>query len=167
MLVNELRKSLLDALRDAEPSAGDFADAGDIPIETPRNREHGHYASSLAFQLAKKLKKNPIKLAEAMAGSLSCEAVEAVNVVKPGFINISIKPAAFQKAMSEAIGRDAEYGRNGGGGGKKVQVEFVSANPTGPLSVGHGRIAAFGDCLASLLDASGYDVDREYYINNV
>ncbi len=147
----------------APDAAGQF----DIVIERPKQTTHGDYACSLAMQLAKALRKSPRDIAQALLTALpASESVEKVEIAGAGFINVFITKAAKQAVVKAVLQAGEGYGRGILGVGRKVQVEFVSANPTGPLHVGHGRGAAYGASLANVLDASGYIVSREYYVND-
>lgn len=139
-----------------------------IVIEEPAHAEHGDFATNAAMQMAKAERKAPRAIAETLAGRLATasEIFSAVEVAGPGFINFRISDTAWQQALREIEEAGAAYGRGNSGGGRKVQVEFVSANPTGPLHIGHGRGAAIGDTLCRLLDAAGWDVTREFYYND-
>ncbi len=124
-------------------------------------------ASNVAMVLAKDAKQRPRDLAEKIAERLRAEPnIEKVDVAGPGFINLTLKPQVWADELRLALALGADYGRSDIGAREKVNVEYVSANPTGPLHVGHGRGAVFGDALASLLAYAGYDVTREYYIND-
>ena len=139
----------------------------DIILERPKSAEHGDFASNLAMQLAKPLRQNPRAIAEALIAALpKSEYIAKVEIAGAGFINFFLNAASQQTIITEILGAGDAFGRNNIGQGEKVQVEFVSANPTGPLHVGHGRGAAVGDCLARLLDANGWDVTREFYYND-
>src|SRR5262249_30654547 len=138
-----------------------------IVVERPRQPGHGDYASNLALQLAKPLKRNPREIAQALVRALPLSPwLAKAEVAGAGFINLFLTPAARQRVVREILAQGERYGRISLGGGKKVQVEFVSANPTGPLHVGHGRGAAFGASLANVLAAAGFAVSREYYVND-
>ncbi len=142
-------------------------EAPDFVIERARNREHGDFATNAAMLLARPARRNPRELAQALVAALpTSERVDRVEIAGPGFINFFLSPAAYHAEIGQVLDRGAHYGRNGSGNGHVVGVEFVSANPTGPLHVGHGRNAALGDCIARLLDASGWDVRREFYYND-
>ena len=146
-------------LPDAEPPC--------IPLERTRDRTHGDFASTIALALAKTLRRKPRELAERIVAALpASEQVVKVEIAGPGFINFFLAPAAYQAVVGEILQRGERYGRSEQGQGRRVQVEFVSANPTGPLHVGHGRGAAFGATVANLLEAIGYQVQREYYVND-
>jgi len=139
-----------------------------IELEIPRSIQHGDYASNIALTLSRPLKRNPGRLASEIAANLdrSGDLLEKVEIAGPGFINFFIKPAAWYGVIGEILDCPREYGRLVVQGGREVQVEFVSANPTGPLHIGHGRGAAVGDALANILEARGCRVQREYYIND-
>jgi arginyl-tRNA synthetase len=142
-------------------------DQSRVTIEPPRDPTHGDMATNAAMVLAKEAAKKPRELAEAIAEKLRADAMVAkVDVAGPGFINLTLKPAAWIEALRQAIKRGPDYGRSAIGAGVPVNVEFVSANPTGPMHVGHCRGAVFGDALASLLAFAGFAVTREYYIND-
>jgi arginyl-tRNA synthetase len=136
-------------------------------IAQPRESSHGDFASNIALVLAKETRRKPRELAETIAGRLSgSPLIEKVAVAGPGFINLTLKPVAWATTLRNAVQIGAQYGRNDFGDGKLVNVEYVSANPTGPMHVGHARGAVFGDALASLLKFTGYTVTREYYVND-
>jgi len=139
-----------------------------IDLEIPRGSEHGDYASNIALALTRHLKRNPRQIASEIVANLndSDRILEKVEIAGPGFINFFIKPAAWYGIIREILDNPQKYGRLEVEGGPKVQVEFVSANPTGPLHIGHGRGAAIGDVLANILQARGFQVQREYYIND-
>jgi len=140
---------------------------GSATIERTRDATHGDFASNIAMQLAKAAKRKPRELAQAIVAALpASDLVAKVEIAGPGFINFFVSPAGYQQELLRVIDEGAAYGRSRMGAGQRVIVEFVSANPTGPLHVGHGRHAAFGATLANLLDAAGYSVHREYYIND-
>ncbi len=138
-----------------------------ILIERPKLAVHGDYACNLAMQLAKPLRKSPRDIANALIAALPKSGViEQVEIAGAGFINVRITTAAKQEVVHGVLQAGAGYGHVHAGGGRKVQVEFVSANPTGPLHVGHGRGAAVGDCLCNVLHAAGWNVTREFYYND-
>ncbi|KAB2932481.1 MAG: arginine--tRNA ligase [Candidatus Contendobacter sp.] len=139
----------------------------DIPLEHTRDRTHGDFASTLALALAKTARRKPRELAEQLVAALpTSERVARVEIAGPGFINFFLAQTAYQTVVNEILDQGDAFGRGDLGGGRRVQVEFVSANPTGPLHVGHGRGAAFGATVANLLEAVGYQVHREYYVND-
>jgi arginyl-tRNA synthetase len=138
-----------------------------IPVERSRDRTHGDFASSIALALAKAARCKPRDLADRIVAALpASEHLAKVEIAGPGFINFFLTPGAYQAVVSEILNQGEAFGRSELGGGRRVQVEFVSANPTGPLHVGHGRGAAFGATVANLLEAVGYQIHREYYVND-
>ncbi|MFZ6672620.1 arginine--tRNA ligase [Undibacterium sp. Xuan67W] len=140
-----------------------------IALERPRDPSHGDAACNIAMQIAKPLRKNPRELAQAIVAAVEAQnspLVASVEIAGPGFINIRLTAAAKQAVVATILQKGAEFGKSQRGAGEKVVVEFVSANPTGPLHVGHGRQGALGDALSALLDAQGYDVSREFYYND-
>jgi arginyl-tRNA synthetase len=138
-----------------------------VLLERPKQASHGDYACNLAMQLAKALKRSPRDIAQALIATLPASpVVEKVEIAGAGFINVFLTTAAKQGVVSDVLQAGAAYGRIQLGAGRRVQVEFVSANPTGPLHVGHGRGAAYGASLSNVLDAAGYKVSREYYVND-
>jgi arginyl-tRNA synthetase len=142
-------------------------DQSRVTVEPPRDPTHGDIATNAAMVLAKDAGRKPRELAEAIAAKLRADdLVEKVDVAGPGFINLTLKPAAWIEALRNAVGLGSQYARSDIGGGVPVNVEYVSANPTGPMHVGHCRGAVFGDALANLLDFAGFKVTREYYVND-
>lgn len=138
-----------------------------VAVEPPREREHGDAATNAALVLAKPARLKPLAIAEALAAELGgLEILERAAAAPPGFVNMSFTAAFVQAQIPVVLAAGADYGRSALGQGQKVNVEFCSANPTGPLHVGHGRGTVFGDALAALLAFAGYDVTREYYIND-
>jgi arginyl-tRNA synthetase len=136
-------------------------------VERARDKQHGDFASTVALGLAKAARRKPRELAELIAGRLPhSDMIAKVEIAGPGFINFFLTPAAFQIVVGEIFDRGEAYGLGTLGQGKSVQIEFVSANPNGPLHVGHGRGAAIGSALANLLETAGYKVYREYYVND-
>ena len=138
-----------------------------VVVEPPRDPSHGDLASNDAMVLVKGSNKSPRELAEAVAKQLRADSgIEKVSVADPGFINVTLKPEAWTTALRVAVQRGENYGRSHLGRGRHVNAEYVSANPTGPMHVGHGRGAVFGDALANLLEFVGFKVTREYYVND-
>ncbi len=160
-LVNAALQSLLaDGSLDCELPEG-------ITIERTRDRSHGDFACNIAMVLSKAARSKPRDLAEKVVANLpASERVAKVEIAGPGFINFTMAEAAFHAVVGEVLEAGEAWGRSTVGNGKRVQVEFVSANPTGPLHVGHGRGAAYGATVADLLAAAGFDVHREYYVND-
>jgi arginyl-tRNA synthetase len=164
-LKQELLGSLAAELDRLSPGSGDKA-----VFESPKVAAHGDFACTAAMQLAKPLKQNPRQVAEALKAALLAAApfqqwVEAIDIAGPGFINIRLKPAAKQQVIREVLQAGVGFGRQPALG-RKLMVEFVSANPTGPLHVGHGRQAALGDAICNLYATQGWDVTREFYYND-
>jgi arginyl-tRNA synthetase len=138
-----------------------------VAVEPPRDAAHGDMATNAAMVLAKPAGLPPRQIADALAAGLMADArVEGVTVAGPGFINITLRPEVWQALAGAVLAQGADYGRSDLGAGQKVNVEFVSANPTGPMHVGHVRGAVVGDALSRLLAFAGYEVTREYYIND-
>jgi arginyl-tRNA synthetase len=142
-------------------------DQSRVQVEPPREAAHGDMATNAAMVLAKDAGKKPRELADALADRLRRDDIIAkVEVAGPGFINLTLKPFAWFEALHTVLVAGADYGRSSAGAGVGVNVEYVSANPTGPMHVGHCRGAVFGDALANLLSTAGFDVTREYYVND-
>lgn len=142
-------------------------DLSRVVVEPPRDASHGDMATNAAMVLAKEAKAKPRDLAERIAEGLRADPlIASVDIAGPGFINLTLKTSVWIDALRAVLGEGEIYGRGSAGAGEKVNVEYVSANPTGPMHVGHCRGAVFGDALASLLAFAGYDVAREYYIND-
>lgn len=136
-------------------------------VEPPRDAGHGELSSNVAMVTAKPLGQKPRDIAAALVEHFAADPdVLSVEIAGPGFLNFRLSPAIWQKALASVAKEGAGYGRSDIGGGEKVNVEFVSTNPTGPMHVGHTRGAVFGDALAALMDFSGFEVTREYYIND-
>jgi len=141
----------------------------DFVVEVPRTPEHGDLATNLAMLLAQQEKKPPRQIAQALLSCLADESalIARIDIAGPGFINFRFKETVWHQVLCDIAAQGARYGASDMGRGQKVMVEFVSANPTGPLHIGHGRGAALGDALANILAYAGYAVEREYYINDV
>lgn len=135
----------------------------DFDIQHPPDEKMGDYSINAPFLLAEKIKKNPKEIAKELLDKLDSEIIESASIIK-GFINLNIKKEAWLEELTEAV--SPSYGNGNTGKGKKVLIEFVSANPTGPLTVAHARGASYGDSLARILQSQGFNVDREYYIND-
>lgn len=145
----------------------DAVDFGRVTVESPRDPSHGDVATNAAMVLAKPLGTNPRALAELIVPALEQDAdVDSVNVAGPGFINIRVSVGYWQRLLAGMISQGLDFGRSSVGTGKKINVEYVSANPTGPMHVGHCRGAVVGDTLANVLSFASYDVTKEYYIND-
>jgi arginyl-tRNA synthetase len=161
----KLLTSALDSLRDTLALPADLDVS--IQIERPREAGHGDFSSNLAMLLAKPAKRKPRDLAQVLVDALpASDAIDKVDIAGPGFINFFLKPAAIQAVTRQVLAEGDAYGHEEPGRRGRVMVEFVSANPTGPMHVGHGRGAAYGDSLSNLLDAAGWSVHREFYVND-
>jgi len=165
---DRLRRQISDALQTC--FANDTLHSGvapEVQIEVPGNPEHGDFSSNLAMTMARAEKKSPRQIAEVLVAALcGCEFLSKVEIAGPGFINFTLMPTCWYEVLDDIAAKRSHYGFSQFGQGRKVQVEFVSANPTGPLHIGHGRGAAVGDAVASILQAAGFDVQREYYVND-
>lgn len=168
-LFAELRTAViaaLEALAD-EGTLPAGLDLSSVAVEPPRDPAHGDMATNAAMVLAKPAAMAPRAIAEALAAKLAADPrITAAEVAGPGFLNLRLAPEAWDGVIRAALAAGGDFGRSSLGAGLRVNVEYVSANPTGPMHVGHTRGAVFGDALASLLDFAGYDVTREYYIND-
>jgi len=168
-LFSEIRGLVLDALTQmqSEGALPEGLSFDNVAVEPPRDAAHGDMATNAAMVLAKPAKMKPRDIADALAAKLAAdERITSAEVAGPGFLNLRLAPSVWQGVLGAVLEQGTDYGRSTMGQGLKVNVEYVSANPTGPLHVGHTRGAVFGDALASLLAYSGHDVTREYYIND-
>lgn len=150
-------------------AAGTLPEAAlpDFVIETPKDEKNGDFSTNLAMQLTRILRQNPRKIAEAIVSGIDLPGlVERVEIAGPGFINFYLVPGWLNRVLPAIQEEDADYGKSNAGGGERVQVEFVSANPTGLLHMGNARGGALGDTLAAVLNEAGYVCDKEYYIND-
>ncbi len=167
---NTLKEFVCSALQDAKTQGNLTLDTvPDVVIEEPKDEKMGDFATTIAMTLARSEKKNPRQIAEFLTASLKGrpDLIEDVQIAGPGFINFRLSREFLREQFRSALNQGAEFGKCDAGKGARVLVEFVSANPTGPLHVGHGRGAAVGDSLARLMKWGGYDVSTEYYINDV
>ncbi len=167
-LTDRVRDLLTDALRSAQAD-GRLPDVpvDEITVERPQNPEHGDFATSTPLKLARVMRRNPFDIAEAIASSIKTGGILAcAEAVRPGFVNLRFSPAWLVEQVDAIRQTGDSFGSVEDGKDTRVQVEFVSVNPTGPIHVGHGRGAVFGSALASVLEAAGFDVQREYYIND-
>jgi arginyl-tRNA synthetase len=163
-LIEKLVAEALAALPPGTPGGGPAPDAA---IERSRDAAHGDFATGIAMRLAKAARSNPRALAERIVAAIPANTLIAkTEIAGPGFINFFMTPAAWQAEVGRVLAEGAAYGRGDAGAGRMAIVEFVSANPTGPLHVGHGRQATFGATVANLLEADGWRVHREYYVND-
>ncbi|MEG3193172.1 arginine--tRNA ligase [Lysobacter sp. D1-1-M9] len=156
----------IDALRAAGILPGDLA-IPDFVIERPKARGLGDFSTNAAMLLAKPARSNPRAIAQALVEALPASAeIARVEIAGPGFVNFHVDEAAWRREIGNVLAQGGDYGRNRSGQGHRAGVEYISANPTGPLHVGHGRAAVIGDCIARVLQANGWDVAREYYYND-
>ena len=170
-LFSEIRDLVLDALAQLQSECALpeclGLDLDNVTMEPPRDTAHGDMATNAAMVLAKRVGMKPRDIAEMLAEKLSADnRITSAEVAGPGFLNLRIAPSVWQGVLADILNQGLDYGRSTMGQGQKVNVEYVSANPTGPLHVGHARGAVFGDVLANLLAYSGHEVTREYYIND-
>ena len=168
--VEQLQQQIKQALAVAVEKAG-LVEAGtqfNIHLETPKDKANGDFATNIAMQLTKLAKKPPRAIAEAILENLETEGtdIEKIDIAGPGFMNITVRKDFLAGVVKAALEQGENYGRSNAGQGEKVQVEFVSANPTGDLHLGHARGASVGDSLCNVMDFAGFDVSREYYIND-
>ena len=162
-LINQLKAAIVAVLTEMRIEVSENR----IILERPKSSDHGDYACNIAMQLARELKQNPREIALQVTDKLAGhKLVKTAEVAGPGFVNIFLSDECHQQVVHNVIELGPKFGRSSVGQGKRIQVEFVSANPTGPLHVGHGRGAAYGASIANLLDAVGYEVTREYYVND-
>jgi len=158
-----LRESVQRIVREKFPEAGDF----EVDLERPKNPDHGDFTTNAALQLAKRVGKKPREVAEAITAAFQgVEGVAGTSVAGPGFINFTLAVESRFNVVREILAGEAKFGRTDARHGEKIMVEFVSANPTGPLHVGHGRQAALGDVISTLLEWQGWRVTREFYYND-
>lgn len=163
----EIRAHLTELVARALAGIAPSVQAGAVAIERPRDPAHGDFATTVALQVAKTLGAPPRKVAERLVAALpASDWIEPPEIAGPGFINFRLRPTAKQRVVRAILERGADYGRSDRGRGAAAMVEFVSANPTGPLHVGHGRQAALGDAIAALLERQGWRVTREFYYND-
>ena len=168
-LFKDFEKRISDAIMalDIVRDSGEQVQLDRMTVEPPRDPAHGDISTNAAMVLAKPLKSNPRALAEALAAAFADDPdVAETSVAGPGFLNFRLSVSYWQKVLKDIAARGLDFGRSDLGAGKKINVEYVSANPTGPMHVGHCRGAVVGDALANLLAFAGYEVDKEYYIND-
>ena len=165
-MASDPRTEVESALRAALAKVAPAQAQAHILVERPKQAGHGDFSSNIALQLAKALKRNPRELAQEIARAVSTGTFDPPEIAGPGFINFRLRSATRLAVIRRILQEKGGYGRSASGAGEKVQVEFVSANPTGPLHVGHGRQAALGDAIAALLESQGHKVTREFYYND-
>ncbi|WP_175614525.1 arginine--tRNA ligase [Piscibacillus halophilus] len=169
-IVGQIEQTLKQEIESAVLKAGlaTQEEMPDVVLETPKDKAHGDYATNMAMQLARIAKKAPRQIAEDLVEHLDTEkaSVKQVDIAGPGFINFFIEQSSLTQVVDTILNQGEAYGTSNAGNGKRVQIEFVSANPTGTLHLGHARGAAFGDALANVMEKAGFDIEREYYIND-
>ena len=163
-----MKKQISEALSEASASFGHKIPPSEIALDKPRNPKHGDLSSNLALLLAGKTAQNPLDIANNLKDNISFDEnfVENIEVAPPGFLNFTYGDGYRAEVIEKILSEKSDYGRSSIGKSKTVNVEFVSANPTGPLNIGHGRNAVIGDSVARILEFNGFDVTREYYFNN-
>ena len=167
--MNDLEKKIFSAIEDSIQQAyGVTPDEGVVSVEVPKDPKLGDYATGAAMKMARTLRKNPMEIGETLAAKLAelLPEAQSVTVARPGFINFRLRTDALTSVINQVLDAGDNYGHNTSGVGEHVLVEWVSANPTGDLHCGHARNAAWGDCICRLMEASGYDVLREFYVND-
>ncbi len=169
-MIRQQIKEIIDACFEQGVSTGLWSAelAGKYTLEIPKQEGHGDFSTNMALILAGRQKANPRQTAALLVACLEkeTELIEHLEIAGPGFVNIFLRPKVWQHALFPVFEQQDRFGLSTIGKARKVMVEFVSANPTGPLSVGHGRQAILGDAIARLLTATGHDVFREYYFND-
>ncbi|MDD5791803.1 MAG: arginine--tRNA ligase [Erysipelotrichaceae bacterium] len=167
--MNKIETEIIEAIKETLKEKYDLADSGNlVMVEMPKDTRNGDYSTNIAMRLAKVLKKNPQIIAAEIVEELKMKvaSAESIEIAGPGFINFKMKKSSLADVINTVIKQGDHFGENNDGNGLKVLVEYVSANPTGTLHLGHARGAAWGDSVCRLLKASGYDVLREYYVND-
>lgn len=159
---NELKNIIYNSLKTQNISF----EEENIVIEIPKDKNNGDFSCNVAFRLTKQLNKRPKEIANDIANNITSNIIKEIKIMDPGFINFYISDEYFLSKINEIIEKDKNYGKNISGNNQKINIEFVSANPTGILHIGHGRGATYGDNLARILSFNGYDVTKEYYIND-
>lgn len=168
-IYSDVRKDIIAILYDIkrEWQLADSISFDSVIVEPPRDRSYGELATNAAMVVAKQAKQDPLVVAKFIEAKLNSDGrIKSINVVKPGFLNLKLKSVVWHNILTFALSNGALFGSSKIGEGKKVNIEYVSANPTGPLHVGHTRGAVFGDALANLLEFIGFQVTREYYVND-
>ncbi len=173
-MFTQLRTRLSDVIRSAAAATMPGVALPEIVLDTPLHKDHGDLACNIALQLSKVMRRNPMEIAESLRAEITRQLeasplkdrVAGIDVFRPGFVNIRLTPAAYHDVLADIFTRRETYGSTGFGHGKKVLVEFVSANPTGPLTVAHARQAAVGDVLVNVLNFTGHQAEREFYVND-
>lgn len=161
-----IKKEIIKIIKESLDKLNIDISESDIIIDIPKNANNGDYSTNIALLLTKKLHENPEAIANKIKDNISSDILDKVEVARPGFINFYLKKEKLYEELNKIIELGKSYGKNNLGNGKKIDIEYVSANPTGILHIGHGRGAAYGDNLSRIMSFCGYDVTREYYIND-
>lgn len=165
-VVEQLKEQLREQIQQAAQTANVWAPEFDVQLEKPKDGTKGDFASNVAMQLARAAKRNPREIAQAIVDNFVCDSVDRVEIAGPGFINFYLKNDTLTQVVRNILDLNQTYGQSMLGQGRKVNIEFVSANPTGDLHLGHARGAAIGDSMGRIMSKAGFDVTREYYIND-
>ncbi|MFP4924781.1 arginine--tRNA ligase, partial [Staphylococcus pseudintermedius] len=167
-IIDQVKQTLIQEIEKSIQQANIVESIPEIKIEIPKDTKNGDYATNIAMVLTKLAKRNPREIAQLIVDHLDTEAahVKKIDIAGPGFINFYLDSSYLNAVIDQALELDTQFGRVAESKNKKILVEYVSANPTGDLHIGHARNAAVGDTLCNILDAAGYDVTREYYIND-
>ncbi|MDE9798957.1 arginine--tRNA ligase [Staphylococcus delphini] len=167
-IIDQVKQTLIQEIEKSIQQANIVESIPEIKIEIPKDTKNGDYATNIAMVLTKLAKRNPREIAQLIVDHLDTEAahVKKIDIAGPGFINFYLDSSYLNAVIDQALEQDTQFGRVAGSKNEKILVEYVSANPTGDLHIGHARNAAVGDTLCNILDAAGYDVTREYYIND-
>ncbi len=161
-----IKKELQSIIKDSLNKLNISFDTNKIVIEVPKEEINGNYSTNISLMLTKELHKNPLEIAELIRSNIDSKIIEKIEVAPPGFINIFLTKQVLENEINKIITDNKNYGKSNIGASKKVDIEYVSANPTGTLHIGHGRGATYGDNLSRIMSFCGYDVTREYYIND-
>lgn len=162
-----MKKLIINLIKNACHKISIDLNENEIQIDRPKSLEHGDYSSNIALQISKRLKKNPREVADILINEMDYQTYfEKLELAGPGFINFFLNSSGKASQLNDVFDLKEDFGKNKTGNNQTLQVEFVSANPTGPLHIGHGRGAAIGDCLARIFQANGWDVTREFYYND-
>ena len=161
-----IKKELQQIIKNSLDKSNIDLPVKDITIETPKEVTNGDYSTNVALILTKKLHQNPMEIAALIKDNIKNEIIDKIEIAKPGFINIYLTKARLQSEIKKINLAGKNYGKSNIGNNEKINIEYVSANPTGTLHIGHGRGAAYGDNLSRIMSFAGYDVTREYYIND-
>ena len=164
-IINTINKAIISAQQNGELSEGEIPA---FNLEIPNDRSHGDYATNVAMVGARAFKKSPRDIAQAIVNNLETDGtyIKSVEIAGPGFINLTLSDRYYSDILLDVREQGENYGKSNYGQNKKVLVEFVSANPTGPMHIGNARGGALGDCLTSVLQAAGFDAKREFYVND-